>query len=146
VNAHELSPREILNLLPHRFPFLMVDRVEEVDCQRQYIRAIKNVTHNEPFFQGHFPENPLMPGVMLVEAMAQVGALFMKVCVPEFREKLFVLAGLDRVRFRQPVFPGDTLVIEAQGFKQKGHILKTSVRILVRGKIAAEAEITAAMR
>ncbi len=146
MSVRELGPKEIMELLPHRFPFLMVDRVVELDCERQYIRAIKNVTHNEPYFQGHFPENPIMPGVMLAEAMAQVGALFMKSCVPEYREKLFVLAGLDKVRFRQPVFPGDTLVIEAQGFKQKGHILKTSVRVMVGDKVVAEAEITAAMR
>ncbi len=141
-----LGPQEILELLPHRYPFLMVDRVEEVNCEEKYIRAIKNVSVNEPYFQGHFPENPLMPGVMLVEAMAQVGALFVKICLPEAREKLFVLAGLDKVRFRQPVLPGDTLIIEARGFKQKGHILKTTVRALVGEKIVAEAEIIAAMR
>ena len=146
MSIRSLSHREIMELLPHRYPFLMVDKVLEIDCEKQYIKALKNVTHNEPFFQGHFPEDPLMPGVMMVEAMAQVGGLFVKVCYPEAREKSFVLAGLDRVRFRHPVFPGDTIIFEARGFKSKGPIFKTFVRATVEGKVVAEAEIMAAVR
>lgn len=146
MSTKSLGPKEIMELLPHRYPFLMVDKVLEVDCEKQYIKAIKNVTHNEPFFQGHFPEDPLMPGVMIVEAMAQVGGLFVKVCVPEAREKAFVLAGLDKVRFRRPVLPGDTIIFEAQGFKFKGPVVKTLVRATVDGKVVAEAEIMAAVR
>ncbi|OAQ20238.1 (3R)-hydroxymyristoyl-[acyl carrier protein] dehydratase [Thermosulfurimonas dismutans] len=146
MSTKSLGPKEIMELLPHRYPFLMVDKVLEVDCEKQYIKALKNVTHNEPFFQGHFPEDPLMPGVMMVEAMAQVGGLFVKVCFPEAREKPFVLAGLDKVRFRRPVLPGDTIIFEAQGFKCKGPVVKTLVRATVDGKVVAEAEIMAAVR
>ncbi len=140
-----LSPKEILSLLPHRYPFLLVDRVEEIDPERAYIRAIKNVTHNEPFFEGHFPGNPIMPGVLMVEAMAQTGGLYIKAVMEDTRDKLFVFAGIDKARFRRPVLPGDTLVIEAEGFKRRGHIIKSFARVSVEGKVAAEAEITAAM-
>lgn len=146
MSLKSLGPNEIRELLPHRYPFLMVDKVLELDCERQYIKALKNVTQNEPFFQGHFPEEPIMPGVLIVEAMAQVGGVFIKACFPETRDKLFVLAGLDRVRFRHPVFPGDSLILEAQGVQRKGPIIKTFIRASVEGKVVAEAEIMAAMR
>ncbi len=134
-----------MKLLPHRYPFLMVDRVEEIDPKREYIRAIKNVSHNEPYFQGHFPENPIMPGVLIIETMAQVGGIYIKTVFPEAQDKLFVFAAIDKARFRRPVFPGDTLTIEAQGFKRKGHIIKTTAKALVQGRLVAEAEITAAI-
>ncbi len=140
-----ISAKEILELLPHRYPFLMVDKVIEVDEEREYIKAIKQVTHNEFFFQGHFPGNPIMPGVLILEAMAQTGALYLKKFVPECKEKLFVLAGLENVRFKNPVYPGDTLVIEAEKFKKKGHIFRTTVTAKVEEKIVAQAEIIAAM-
>ncbi len=140
-----ISAKEILELLPHRYPFLMVDKVIEVDEEREYIKAIKQVTHNEIFFQGHFPGNPIMPGVLILEAMAQTGALYLKKFVPECKEKLFVLAGLENVRFKNPVYPGDTLVIEAEKFKKKGHIFRTTVTAKVEEKIVAQAEIIAAM-
>ncbi|QJA06690.1 3-hydroxyacyl-ACP dehydratase FabZ [Thermosulfurimonas marina] len=140
-----LGPQEILALLPHRYPFLLVDVVEEIDPERAYIRAIKNVSHNEPFFQGHFPGNPLMPGVLLIEAMAQTGGLYIKVVMEDCRESLFVFAAIDKARFRHPVRPGDRVVIEAQGFRRKGHIIKSTARASVEGKLVAEAEITAAI-
>jgi 3-hydroxyacyl-[acyl-carrier-protein] dehydratase len=104
-----LTSEQILNLLPHRYPFALVDRVlEHVPGKRAV--AIKNVTLNEPQFQGHFPERPLMPGVLIVEAMAQVGGLIVTQ-MPELPKGLFVFAGIDGVRFRRPVVPGDQLLI-----------------------------------
>ncbi|BAU23901.1 3-hydroxyacyl-ACP dehydratase [Caldimicrobium thiodismutans] len=141
----EITAKEILELLPHRYPFLMVDKVLEIDPEREYIKAVKNVSHNEPFFQGHFPGNPIMPGVLILEAMAQTGAIYLKKTFPECKEKLFVLAGIENVRFKSPVLPGDTLVIEAEKFKRKGHIIRTNVTAKVEEKIVAQAEIIAAM-
>lgn len=141
----EITAKEILGLLPHRYPFLMVDKVLEIDPEREYIKAVKNVSHNEPFFQGHFPGNPIMPGVLILEAMAQTGAIYLKKTFPECRDKLFVLAGIENVRFKSPVLPGDILVIEAEKFKRKGHIIRTTVTAKVEEKIVAQAEIIAAM-
>lgn len=140
-----LGPQEILKLLPHRYPFLLVDRVEEIDPERAYIRAVKNVSHNEPFFQGHFPGNPIFPGVLLIEAMAQTGGLYIKVVMEDCRERLFALAAIEKVRFRHPVRPGDQLIIEVQGFRRKGHVIKSTARVSVQGQVVAEAEITAAV-
>lgn len=141
----DLSVREIMELIPHRYPFLMIDRVVELDPEREYIKAIKQVSINEPYFQGHFPGNPIMPGVLIIEAMAQTGAVYLKKVFPECREKLFVLAGLENVRFKSPVYPGDTLIIEAEKFKRKGHIIRTMVTAKVEEKVVAQAEIIAAM-
>lgn len=141
----DIDIKEILSALPHRYPFLLVDRVLELDPEREYIKAIKNVSINEPYFQGHFPGNPILPGVLILEAMAQTGAIYLKVLFPEYRDKLFVLAGLENVRFKSPVYPGDTLIIEAEKFKRKGHIIKTGVKAWVGEKLVAQAEIIAAM-
>jgi len=141
----ELTIKEILSLLPHRYPFLMVDRVLELDPEREYIKAIKQVSINEPYFQGHFPGNPIMPGVLILEAMAQTGAIYLKKVFPECKDKLFVLAGFENVRFKSPVLPGDTLIIEAEKFRKKGHIFRTTVTAKVEEKIVAQAEIIAAM-
>ncbi len=141
----QISPKEILELLPHRYPFLMIDKVIELDPEKESIQAIKYVSHNEPYFQGHFPENPIMPGVLILEAMAQTGALYLKRVFPEVREKLIVLAGIDNARFKHPVYPGNTLIISAEKFKRKGHIFRTTVRAMVEEKIVAEAEIIAAI-
>jgi 3-hydroxyacyl-[acyl-carrier-protein] dehydratase len=126
-----LDVKEVEKLLPHRYPFLLVDKVVEIDIEREYIKAIKNVTINEPFFQGHFPGYPIMPGVLILEAMAQTGAIF--------------LAGFDKVRFKAPVYPGDQLVIFAEKFHRKGKLIWTTVTAMVNDKIVAQAEITAAM-
>jgi 3-hydroxyacyl-[acyl-carrier-protein] dehydratase len=107
-----LSSDQILNLLPHRYPFVMVDRVIEYEPGHKAV-AIKNVTFNEPQFQGHFPGRPLMPGVLIVEAMAQVGGLIVTQ-MPDLPKGLFVFAGIDGVRFRRPVVPGDQLRISCE--------------------------------
>ncbi|MFM7086925.1 MAG: 3-hydroxyacyl-ACP dehydratase FabZ [Cyanobium sp.] len=107
-----LSSEQILNLLPHRYPFALVDRVVAYECGRSAV-AIKNVTFNEPHFQGHFPGRPLMPGVLIVEAMAQVGGLIVTQ-MPDLPKGLFVFAGIDEVRFRRPVVPGDQLRISCE--------------------------------
>ncbi|MCD6489429.1 MAG: 3-hydroxyacyl-ACP dehydratase FabZ [Thermodesulfobacterium sp.] len=143
MKREEMGINFIKDILPHRFPFLMIDKIVEVDEEKQYVKAIKNVTINEPFFSGHFPDYPIMPGVLIIEAMAQAAAAGMKVIFPDYKEKLFVLAGIDKVKFRHPVYPGDTLVIEAQGFKKKGYIVKTNATAKVGEKVVAEAEITA---
>ncbi|PMP69253.1 MAG: 3-hydroxyacyl-[acyl-carrier-protein] dehydratase FabZ [Thermodesulfobacterium geofontis] len=139
----EINLKEIFKLLPHRYPFLMIDKIIEIDAEREYVKAIKNVTINEPFFMGHFPGYPIMPGVLILEAMAQAAGAGLMIIFPEYREKLFVLAGIDKARFRQPIYPGDTIIIEVKGFKRKGHIIKTTVIAKVNEKIVAEAEITA---
>jgi beta-hydroxyacyl-ACP dehydratase FabZ len=99
---------EILDTLPHRYPFLLVDRITLVE-ENKRIEGYKNVSFNEPFFQGHFPGEPVMPGVLIVEAMAQVGAMLLKRVVPDYKRKLIMFLGMDDVRFRKPVRPGDRL-------------------------------------
>ncbi len=138
--------QEVMKFLPHRYPFLLVDRVLEFTKEPPFIRAIKNLTLNEAFFQGHFPGEPIMPGVLMIEALAQLGVIFFKNLFPEYQDHSFVLAGVDKARFRSPVYPGDTLVLELEGYKIKRQIVKTQGRALVGEKIAAEAEITAAIR
>lgn len=135
---------DIRRVLPHRYPFLLVDRILEVSDDGTHAVAIKNVTANEPFFQGHFPDNAIMPGVLIVEALAQAGgaALLGK----ETREgKLAMLAGIDGFRFRRPVVPGDTLRLEVELLKIRGPIGRVRGRALVDGQLAAEGEITFAL-
>ena len=103
--------QEILDFLPHRYPFLLIDRVVEFEPAKRLV-AIKNVTINEPFFQGHFPGYPIMPGVLVVEAMAQAGAIIMMAEIPDREKKLVVFTGIERAKFRRPVTPGDQLRIE----------------------------------
>jgi len=141
-----LEIKEIMEILPHRYPFLMVDKVEEINLEKGYIIAIKNVSINEPFFQGHFPDLPIMPGVLILEAMAQTGGIYLLYTNPEYKDKLFVFAGADKVRFRAPVYPGDVLKIFVNDFKIKAHIIKAKALAKVNDKIVAEAEIIAAMR
>jgi beta-hydroxyacyl-ACP dehydratase FabZ len=104
---------EILDTLPHRYPFLLVDRITSVE-ENKRIEGYKNVSFNEPFFQGHFPGEPVMPGVLIVEAMAQVGAMLLKRVVPDYKRKLIMFLGMDDVRFRKPVRPGDRLDIAVE--------------------------------
>ena len=136
-----------MQLLPHRFPFLLVDRVEELVRPTPgtrigtKIRAIKNVTINEPYFPGHFPHRPVMPGVLQLEAMAQVAAL---ACVEKGKPRLDVaIAGVDNARFRLPVVPGDTLEITAEILKDRRQIIVFRCEARVRGQIVAEAEMMA---
>ena len=137
--------QRILELMPHRYPFLMVDRVLEF-VPGERIKALKNVTINEPFFQGHFPEIPIMPGVMIVEAMAQAGGLlYLMTRKPEKDDYIFYFMGMDKVRFRKPVVPGDQLVLEIGIIKARAKALKISAAATVDGQLAAEAELLAAV-
>ena len=128
-----LDVKEILKYLPHRYPFLLVDRIVEIHGEDKIV-GLKNVSFNEPFFQGHFPARPVMPGVLICEAMAQVAAIFGKV---------FVLTGLERVRFKRPVEPGDQLRLELSCLKRRGSFWKMQGIASVDGKVVAQAEISA---
>jgi 3-hydroxyacyl-[acyl-carrier-protein] dehydratase len=134
---------EIRELIPHRYPFLMVDRIVELE-KGERIVGIKNVTVNESFFQGHFPTKPIMPGVMVCEAMAQVGAIFAKCSADETnRDKIFLLTGLDRVKFKNAVVPGDQLRIELLTHKRRGGFWKMAGVVSVDGKVVAEGQLSA---
>ena len=136
--------QRILRLLPHRYPFLLVDRV--VECVAgSHIRAYKNVTFNEPFFQGHFPGAPIMPGVLILEALAQTGGLLAVSGMDSLDDKLFLFTGLDGVKFRRQVVPGDRLDLECSNLRLKLKLCKMEARAFVDGKLAAEAVITAAI-
>ncbi len=138
-----LESKDIMGILPHRYPFLLVDRILEVQ-QGEKAVGIKNVTVNEPFFQGHFPGNPVMPGVLIVEALAQVGAVAI-LSMPENKGKLGLFAGIDGFRFRRPVVPGDTLRLEVTLTKVRGPIGKGSARAEVNGQTVAEGELLFAL-
>ena len=136
--------KEIIRLLPHRYPFLLVDRVLEGEKGKSMV-GLKNVSMNEPFFQGHFPSEPIMPGVLILEGMAQVGGLLAFYSLPEMiGDKLIYFAGIDKVRFRLPVIPGDQLIYEMEVVKHKGKIWKMAGTAKVEDKVAAEAEFMAA--
>jgi 3-hydroxyacyl-[acyl-carrier-protein] dehydratase len=115
-----LETRHILNILPHRYPFLLVDRVTELEPGQRVV-ATKSVTINEPFFPGHFPGHPIMPGVLIVEMMAQVGGIMM-LTIPEHRGKIAYLAGVEKTRFRKPVLPGDTLIATVTLARARGNV------------------------
>jgi 3-hydroxyacyl-[acyl-carrier-protein] dehydratase len=132
---------EILTVLPHRYPFLLVDRILETDGKTQMV-GLKNVTMNEPFFQGHFPDHPVMPGVLLVEALAQVGVLLLLHNDPDRNSKLVYFSGIDKCRFRQPVVPGDQLRIEVSVLKQRDRYYKMKGQALVENNIVIEAELS----
>lgn len=137
----------IMQYLPHRYPFLLVDRVEACDGEH-YIRGIKNVTMNEPFFQGHFPGYPLMPGVLVIEALAQIASIlaWRIAGTKPGHGTLIFFAGIDNARFRRQVVPGDRLVLEARVSRMVRGIGKFAVKALVDGEAAAEADLLAAMR
>ncbi|MBI2987248.1 MAG: 3-hydroxyacyl-ACP dehydratase FabZ [Deltaproteobacteria bacterium] len=138
-----LDVREIFKRIPHRYPFLLVDRILEVEGEQRIV-GIKNVTFNEGFFQGHFPHRPVMPGVLICEAMAQVGAIFAYIARGGGNhDKVFVLTGLDRVKFKRPVEPGDQLRLELTSLKRRGSFWKMWGVAMVDGKIVAQAEISA---
>lgn len=127
----------IRDILPHRYPMLLVDRIEELDPDR--IVGIKNVTVNEPFFTGHFPDFPVMPGVMIIESMAQVAGVLVLSTIPDRHTKLVLLASVDEAKFRKPVRPGDQLRIEMKLLKRKATIAKMSGTASVNGDVVAEA-------
>jgi 3-hydroxyacyl-[acyl-carrier-protein] dehydratase len=134
-----LDVNEIRTILPHRYPFLLVDRIVEIEAER--IVGIKNVTVNEPFFQGHFPEFPVMPGVMIVEAMAQTAGILVLRGIPDRDNKLVFLVSVDAARFRKPVVPGDQLRIEMKVIRRKGTVAKMAGTATVNGVLVAEAEV-----
>jgi len=129
----------IRGILPHRYPFLLVDRILEMD--ETHIVGIKNVTYNEPFFLGHFPDFPVMPGVMIIEAMAQTAGVQVLSTIPDRHNKLVFLVSVDHARFRRPVRPGDQLRIEMQVIKRKGTVAKMAGHATVDGVLVAEAEV-----
>jgi len=138
-----LSNIEIQNIIPHRYPFLLVDKVVEVEPGQRVV-AIKNVTANEPFFQGHFPGYPIMPGVLIVEALAQTAGIAVAM-QEEQKGKLGVFAGIEGMKFKKQVVPGDTLRLEAEILSNKLGVVKAKVLATVDGKTAAEGEIKFAM-
>ena len=138
---------KILKQLPHRYPFLLVDRVLAID-KGKTIRALKNVTMNEPFFQGHFPHRPVMPGVLMLEALAQAAALlaFDALDTSPSDDTVYYFAGIDGARFKRPVEPGDQLILDVTLLRMKAGIFKFKARALVGQDLAVEAELTCAMR
>lgn len=139
-----LDIKEIVQLLPHRYPFLLVDRILAGEKEKSMV-GLKNVSMNEPFFQGHFPSDPIMPGVLILEGMAQVGGILAFYSKPEMvGEKLIYFAGIDKVRFRRPVVPGDQLIFEMKVIKHKGKIWKMAGTAKVDNIVVAEAEFMAA--
>ena len=137
--------KEIMKHLPHRYPFVMVDRVVELEPGHRIV-TLKNVTINEPFFQGHFPGNPIMPGVLILEAMAQsAGVLTFESLPPEKRNILVYFMGIDRARFRRMVVPGDQLVIEIILKRLKTRAVKATGQACVDGELAVEAELMASI-
>jgi beta-hydroxyacyl-ACP dehydratase FabZ len=134
-----LDINEIRRILPHRYPMLLVDRIVEMDEDR--IVGIKNVTHNEPFFTGHFPDFPVMPGVLIVEAMAQAAGVLVLKSIADRDRKLVLLVAIENARFRKPVVPGDQLRLEMSVVKRKSTVAKMAGRATVDGVLVAEAEV-----
>jgi beta-hydroxyacyl-ACP dehydratase FabZ len=138
-----LDVKEIFKNIPHRYPFLLVDRIVEIQGDEKIV-GIKNVSVNEPFFEGHFPNRPVMPGVLICEAMAQVGAILAHANRGGMEsDKVFVLTGLDNVKFKRPVEPGDQLRLELTCLKRRGAFWKMQGTASVDGKLVAQAEISA---
>lgn len=137
-----LNTVEIMKHLPHRYPFLLVDKIVEVEPGKRIV-GIKNVTINEPFFQGHFPDHPIMPGVLIIEAMAQVGGLFALVGGEVGENKVTYFVGIDKAKFRKPVLPGDTLRFELELLTSRRGIYCFSGKAYVEGTLVAEAELKA---
>src|ERR1700728_3829431 len=131
---------EIMSLLPHRYPFLLIDRVIEME-RKQRIVAIKNVTINEPHFQGHFPDYPIMPGVLMVEAIAQAGGALLLSEIPDRASKLMVSTSIENARFRRPVTPGDQLRIEVTVLNWRSRAVKMAGAITVDGKLVCDATV-----
>lgn len=139
-----LSVQQIKEIIPHRYPFLLVDKVVEMEAEKRVV-GLKNVSANEPFFEGHFPEYPVMPGVLILEALAQVGAIAV-LDMEQNKGKIGFLAGVDKCRFKKEVKPGDQLRLEVEIIRMKGPIGKGKGIATVDGKVACEAEIMFAIK
>ena len=137
-----MDTTRIMEVLPHRYPMLLVDRVVEI-VEGERITGLKNVTINEPFFQGHFPGHPIMPGVLIVEALAQTGGLLVMDKMEDLEGKVVYFMTMDDVKFRRPVVPGDTLMLEVEMVQSRGDVVRMKGRALVEGNVAAEAEFKA---
>ena len=135
---------EIMDILPHRYPMLLVDRVLEIEDGKRIV-CIKNVTANEQFFQGHFPGAPVMPGVLIVEAMAQCGAILVLKDMPDRADKLFLFGGVDKARFRKPVVPGDALITEVEVLSVRKAFGKVRLTARVNGEVVVEGTMTFAL-
>lgn len=140
-----LGIEEIMKILPHRYPFLLVDRIVEID-ERKRVVGIKNVTINEPFFQGHFPGHPIMPGVLIIEAMAQVGGVLLLGTVDDPDTKVVYFMSLDNVKWRKPVKPGDQLRFELEMTQIRGRVCRMHGVAKVDGEVVAEADMAAMVR
>jgi 3-hydroxyacyl-[acyl-carrier-protein] dehydratase len=136
-----LDLQDILKILPHRYPFLLIDRITEI-VRTKRIVALKNVTINEPFFAGHFPTFPIMPGVLVVEAMAQAGGVLLLTEFPDREQKLLLFTGIEKAKFRRPVVPGDQLRIDVEVLVWRGSAGRMQGRAYVNDKLACEAIIT----
>lgn len=134
--------QQIMEMLPHRYPFLLVDRILEVQGTQRII-GLKNVTINEPFFQGHFPGHPIMPGVLIVEAMAQTGGMLLMAQIPDRKNKVVYFMSLDNVKFRKPVLPGDQLRMEVELVQFRGKVARMKGVASVGGQVTTEAEMMA---
>ena len=134
-----LDINEIRDVLPHRYPFLLVDRIVELEAER--IVGVKNVTNNEPFFTGHFPDFPVMPGVLIIEAMAQTAGVLVLKSIPDRHSKLVLLVAVENARFRKPVVPGDVLRMEMKVLKRKATVAKMAGVATVDGTVVAEVEV-----
>jgi beta-hydroxyacyl-ACP dehydratase FabZ len=136
--------QEIMDTLPHRYPFLLIDRIIELEMGKRVV-GIKNVTMNEPFFQGHFPGHPIMPGVLILESMAQAGGVLAMKSVPldQVKNKVIYFMSIDKAKFRKPVIPGDQLRLEIDVIKQRSNIMSLKAQALVSGAVVAEAELMA---
>ncbi|MFN2363203.1 MAG: 3-hydroxyacyl-ACP dehydratase FabZ [Halarsenatibacteraceae bacterium] len=141
----EFNIEEIQEFLPHRYPLLLIDRVLEME-EGKFIKAIKNVTINEEFFQGHFPGHPIMPGVLIVEAMAQAGGVLLYKSGAGDKGSISYFAAIKEAKFRKPVVPGDTLVIECEILRMRRSLSKIKAKATVKDQVAAEAELTFATR
>ena len=140
----ELNIDEIMQRLPHRYPFLLIDRIIEFEKEKS-IKALKNVTFNEPQFAGHFPKHPVMPGVLLIEAMAQAGGMLAFQSVEDDREYLVYFTGIDGVRFRKPVRPGDQVIFELSCLRRRGMMWKLRGQAFVEGALVCEGILMATL-
>lgn len=142
-NRCDMNIEEIIKVIPHRYPFLLIDRIETLNHGKD-ITGIKNVTMNEPYFQGHFPSNPVMPGVLIIEAMAQAGVVLI-LSMEEFKDKTAYLASIEKARFYKKVHPGDTLVLKVEIINKRGKIIKIIGQADIMGVRCAVAEIVCAV-